>query len=63
VVPGAKSYIDYLLTVFLGREVSQVQAPMEIGLFNRFFPWIPIAVAFTLGVNTLYANSIKQKKQ
>jgi len=62
VVPGTKSYIDYLLTVFLGREVGQVQAAVEMGLFNRLFPWIPIAVAFTLGVNALYANSLKQEK-
>jgi len=33
-----------------------------MGLFNRLFPWIPIAVAFTLGVNALYANFLKQEK-
>jgi len=62
VVPGVKSYLDYLLTVSLGREVGQVQAPVETGVLNRLFPWIPIALALTFGVNTLYANSLKQGK-
>jgi len=62
VIPGVKSYLDYLLTVFLGREVSQVQAPAEIGVLNRLFPWIPVALALAFGVNTLYANSLKQEK-
>jgi len=62
VIPGVKSYLDYLLTVPLGREVSQVQAPVEIGVLNRLFPWIPVALALTFGVNTLYANSLKQGK-
>jgi len=62
VVPGVKSYLDYLLTVLSGREVSQVQAPAEMGVLNRLFPWIPVALALTFGVNTLYANSLKQGK-
>jgi len=62
VIPGVKSYLDYLLTVLLGREVSQVQAPLKIGVLNRLFPWIPVALALTFGVNTLYANSLKQEK-
>jgi len=62
VIPGAKSYLDYLLTMFLGREVSQVQAPAEMGVLNRLFPWIPVALALAFGVNTLYANSLKQEK-
>jgi len=62
VVPGVKSYLDYLLTVPLGREAGQVQAPVETGVLNRLFPWISIALALTFGVNTLYANSLKQGK-
>jgi len=62
VIPGVKSYLDYLFTVLLGEGVSQVQPSTEIGLLNRLFPWITIAVALTLGINTLYANSLKQDK-
>lgn len=63
IVPGVKSYFDYLLTVFLGIEVNQVQAPLELGVFNRLFPWIPVATVFILGINTIYANSLKQEKR
>jgi len=57
-----KLYLDHLLTIFLGREVSQVQVPTEMGLLSGSFPLIPVAVAFVLGIDALYANSLRQEK-
>ena len=62
VVPGLRLYLDTLLSILLGGNIAQrPTSPIELGLFNKIVPWIPLVVALTLGVNTILTCQPRDK--